>query len=195
MITDLTAATSRQLNHAVSARQEFEKSRGFPPVIGAAPRVLVLGSLPGQASLLAGQYYAQPQNAFWTIMGEICGAGPELGYADRLEALKRAGIALWDVLYEAARPGSLDSNIVAASQTVNDIAGLIAEHVTIGLVAFNGRKAAEIFRRRIAAGLTRSDLEMVTLPSTSPAYASLKRAAKITCWSRTLGPHLRAATA
>ena len=175
--------------------KKLEPSRGFPPVIGADPRVLVLGSLPGQASLAARQYYAQPQNAFWMIMGELCGARPELGYVARLEALKGAGIALWDVLSEATRPGSLDSSIVAGSQTVNDIAALVARHETIRLIACNGQKAAEIFRRRVAPGLGRTDLETVALPSTSPAYASLRRTEKLARWRRALRPYLPAARA
>jgi hypoxanthine-DNA glycosylase len=167
-------------------------SRGFPPVVGAVPRILLLGSLPGKASLEQNQYYAQPRNAFWWIMGAICGAGPELPYPKRLTALERRGLALWDVLYEAARPGSLDSNIVAASQRVNDVAGLIASQPTIALVAFNGQKAADIFRRRIEPLLTRDDLELVTLPSTSPAHASLSRDKKLDRWRQVLVPQLRA---
>ena len=99
------------------------------------------------------------------------------------------------VLHEATRPGSLDSSIVAGSQTVNDIAQLIARHRSIGLVAFNGQKAAEVFRRNIEVTLTRTDFSQVTLPSTSPAYASLRRSAKLARWRRVLGPHLRAAKA
>jgi hypoxanthine-DNA glycosylase len=167
-------------------------SRGFPPVLGEAPRVLVLGSLPGRASLEAGRYYAQPRNAFWKIVGELCGAQPALSYADRLDALTRSGIALWDVLYEATRRGSLDSNIVAATQRVNDIAGLIGDNATISLIAFNGQKAAEIFRRHIEPALPRSDLVLATLPSTSPAHAILTREQKLRRWREVLLPHLRA---
>jgi TDG/mug DNA glycosylase family protein len=165
-------------------------SRGFPPVVGAAPRVLVLGSLPGRASLDATQYYAQPRNAFWPIMGALCGASPALDYAARLDALVAAGIALWDVLQEAARPGSLDSSIVAASQRTNDIATLVARHESIALVAFNGLKAAEIFRRHIEPTLTRGDIVTVTLPSTSPAYASMTRERKLDRWRSGLAPYL-----
>ncbi|HUF73428.1 MAG TPA: DNA-deoxyinosine glycosylase [Gammaproteobacteria bacterium] len=167
-------------------------SRGFPPVVGPAPRVLVLGSLPGRASLEANQYYAQPRNAFWPIMGALCGASPALDYSARLAALVDAGVALWDVLLEATRPGSLDSSIVTASQRINDIASLIACHETIGLVAFNGLKAAGIFRRHIEPGLSRGNLATAALPSTSPAYASLTREDKLERWRRALAPYLRA---
>ena len=169
-----------------------QKSRGFPPIVGDEPRVLLLGSLPGQASLAAGQYYAQRQNAFWMIMGSLCGGGPELPYAERVRAIKRAGVALWDVLYEAHRPGSLDSSIVASSQTINDVAGLIDRHESIRLVGFNGKKSAEIFRRLIEPELTRRDVRTATLPSTSPAYASVRREQKLARWRDVLAPHLRA---
>lgn len=172
---------------------EKDRSRGFPPVVGSKPRVLVLGSLPGQASIAAGQYYAQPRNAFWPIVGALCGARLELDYADRLDALAQCGVALWDVLYEATRRGSLDSNIVAASQRVNDVAGLISAHATISLVAFNGQKAAEVFRRHIEPSLTRNDLTIATLPSTSPAHATMTRDEKLVSWREVLMPHLGAA--
>jgi len=192
MITDLTARPAATLNRDMSAAEANEVSRGFPPVVGRAPRVLVLGSLPGRASLEAGQYYAQPQNAFWRIMGALCAAGPELGYAQRLEALEHAGVALWDVLHAAERPGSLDASIVEASAEINDVGGMIARHRTIRLIGFNGQKAAAIFRRNVEATLPREDLTLVTLPSTSPAYASLRREQKLERWREALAPHLRA---
>lgn len=170
-------------------------SRGFPPVVGRKPSVLVLGSLPGRASLAATEYYAQPRNAFWPIMGELCQAGPGISYSERLRVLKRSGVAVWDVLYEAQRPGSLDSSIVASSQRVNDVAGLIARHRSVSLIAFNGQKAADVFRRHIESSLTRADLTLATLPSTSPAYASMKIDEKLAIWTKVLAPHLRAAKA
>lgn len=192
MITDLTGEEPATLNRRM--RAETDKtglSRGFPPVVGRAPRVLILGSLPGRASLDAGEYYAQAQNAFWPIMGELCSAGPGLAYAHRLRALTRAGIALWDVLHAALRPGSLDADIVPMTQQVNDIAGFISRRKSIELIGFNGKKAAEIFRRHIEDGLRRRDIATVTLPSTSPAYASLRRAQKLDHWRAALAPHLR----
>jgi TDG/mug DNA glycosylase family protein len=167
-------------------------SQGFPPVAGKSPTVLVLGSLPGRASLEAGQYYAQPRNAFWRIMGELCGAGPELHYERRLEALTAAGVAVWDVLFEAVRTGSLDANIVASTQRVNDVAGLIAANASLKVVAFNGRKAADVYRRKIAPDVSRQGLLLSTLPSTSPAYASLGIDEKLAAWRTAIGRYLRA---
>jgi len=170
----------------------IELARGFPPVVGRAPRVLLLGTLPGRASIAAGEYYAQRQNAFWRIVGALCGAGPGLDYARRLARMKRAGIALWDVLAAAEREGSLDADIVRGTLELNDIAGLLQRHRGIQVVAFNGQTAAAIFRRHVEPGLSRTRLDQLTLPSTSPAYASMTREQKETRWRRALAPHIRA---
>jgi double-stranded uracil-DNA glycosylase len=91
-------------------------------------RVLILGSLPGRRSIADAEYYAQPRNAFWHILGELAGAGPDLDYPHRLERMKAAGIALWDVLAAGERPGSLDSAIVRSSIVINDIGDFLATH-------------------------------------------------------------------
>jgi TDG/mug DNA glycosylase family protein len=174
--------------------QSNAPSRGFPPVLGERPRVLLLGSLPGRASLAAREYYAQPQNAFWPIMGALCAARPDLDYAERLAALTRAGIALWDVLAEAERPGSLDAAIVAATARVNDIAGLVAENPSIALIGFNGRKAAALFARKVEPVLPRRNVTLVTLPSTSPAFASMRRDEKLSRWRDALAAHIDSVT-
>lgn len=164
-------------------------SRGFPPVVGVNPSVLVLGSLPGQVSLAKRQYYAQPQNAFWRIMDELCGAGPGLAYEERLEALRRAGIALWDVLEAAERPGSLDSAIVLSTARTNDLAGLLARHRSIRLVCCNGRKASDLYLRRVVPtlGEAPASLPVETLPSTSPAFAGMRFEEKLGRWREALG--------
>lgn len=183
----------RRLNRAMpAATAATDFARGFPPVLGRAPRVLILGSLPGRASLAAGEYYAQPRNAFWKIMGAVCGASPALAYADRLTRLQRAGIALWDVLHAAERPGSLDADIVAASEQLNDIAGLLQRHPTITLVACNGQKAAASLSRHVVPALPEGRIAMVTLPSTSAAHATLGFDDKLERWRAALAPCLRA---
>jgi TDG/mug DNA glycosylase family protein len=193
MITDLTGHQPATLNRGMRvATEKAELSHGFPPVVGRAPRVLILGSLPGRASIEAGEYYAQAHNAFWPIMGELCAADPGLDYAQRLGALTRAGIALWDVLCAAVRPGSLDADIVTVSQQINGIAEFVSRRRSIELIGFNGKKAADVFRRYIERELPRRDIRTVTLPSTSPAYASLRREQKLDHWRAELAPHLRA---
>jgi hypoxanthine-DNA glycosylase len=151
----------------------------FPPVATAASRVLILGSMPGDASLRAGQYYAHPRNAFWPIMGVLCGAGPELPYPRRLARLGAAGIALWDVLHSCERSGSLDSAI--RDEIANDFPAFFAAHPGIGHIFFNGAKAEAAFRRYVMPALPKPPATR-RLPSTSPAHASLGLAAKCRAW-------------
>jgi double-stranded uracil-DNA glycosylase len=154
----------------------------FPPIANRAARVLVLGSMPGAASLLANRYYAHPHNAFWPIMGELFGAGPALAYEKRMLRLKRAGLALWDVMASCVREGSLDSAIDEASIVPNDFAGFFDAHPGVTHVFFNGAKAENCFSRYVRPHLAQRGLTFTRLPSTSPAHASLSLQKKIRAW-------------
>jgi len=158
----------------------------FPPIVDAGATRLILGSMPGVASLTAQRYYAHPQNAFWRIMGEVLGFAVDAPYGERVFALRRAGLALWDVLAACERPGSLDSAIRRDSEQANDIAALLAAHPQIKQIFFNGGAAEATFRRHHAAVLKRPDLTFVRLPSTSPAHASLRFEQKCAVWREAL---------
>ena len=164
------------------------RDKGFPPIADAHAQVLILGSLPGQVSLQRQQYYALPQNAFWKIMGRLFDAGPELPYDERKQRLVRNGIALWDVCAAAQRPGSLDTSIVHSSVVPNDLAAFIEGHPDIGLICFNGGKAADLYRRLVLPGLpdTGRAIRYETLPSTSPAHAGMPFEEKLTRWAAVL---------
>ena len=187
-----SAADLQAHRHRVP-RSTTVTSHGFAAIATPDARVLVLGSLPGQASLRARQYYAQPRNAFWRIMGELFGASPELPYLERLQILREHHLALWDVCASAHRPGSLDGSIRHASVAPNDFAGLFKSHRRVGLICFNGLTAANLYRRLVLPGLADSlqTIQGETLPSTSPAYAAMCFAEKLARWSiiqRECGP-------
>ena len=164
------------------------RDRGFPPIADAHARVLILGSLPGQVSLQRQQYYAQPQNTFWKIMGRLFDAGLEHPYPERTQRLILSGIALWDVCAAAQRPGSLDAAIVHASVVPNDFAAFLAAHPHIGVIGFNGSKAAELYRRLVLPNLPAAlaAIPSATLPSTSPAHAAMPFEEKLTRWASVL---------
>ena len=150
------------------------RKASFPPVVDVSTRVLSLGSLPGDASLAAGRYYAHPQNQFWRLLSPVVGVDlPVLEYGDRLATLRAAGIGLWDVVQSATRPGSSDAAIRDAA--ANDVAALIATLPALRLVAFNGGTAA-----KAGHGLVHG-IETLALPSSSPLH-TVGVAAKQPAW-------------
>lgn len=152
---------------------------GFGPLVDPSTRLVVLGSLPGEASLAAGQYYANPRNQFWPLIGAVIGREhlPAMAYTDRVSVLSEMGIGLWDVFSSATRRGSLDSAIKqAAAAPLSDLAaGLPA----LRAVAFNGALAAKAGRK----ALNQTSLALIDLPSSSPAHAAIGFAAKLERWS------------
>jgi hypoxanthine-DNA glycosylase len=145
--------------------------------------------MPGAVSLAQRQYYANPQNAFWTLMGTLIGAGPDLPYARRIARLRMRRIAVWDVLQSCVRPGSLDGDIDPRSLKPNDFAGFFAHHAQIRAVFCNGGTAYTCYRRLVLPTLVgkAAGLPLLRLPSTSPAHAALTRTQKLARWRAILG--------
>jgi len=156
------------------------RKASFAPVVGPAVRLLLLGSLPGEASLRAERYYAHPQNQFWRLAGAAIGYEDlhGLDYEDRLAALLENGVGLWDVVADAVRPGSLDGAI--RDHRPNDLVALIARLPGLRAIGFNGGTAARIGRKMIGES---GDIALIDLPSSSPAY-TLSYAVKREQWLR-----------
>lgn len=152
--------------------------RCFDPVVDDRTRVLVLGSLPGERSLVHQQYYANERNSFWRLLAEVTGqALPALDYPARLQALLDHGIGLWDVVAQADRQGSLDQHI--RDHVGNDLPGLISQLPCLAAIAFNGGTAARLGRKVL--GGHAAHLALLHLPSSSPAHTQ-PYAAKLDAW-------------
>lgn len=154
----------------------------FNAAVGGKPEILVLGSIPGVASLNAVQYYAHPRNAFWDICEAVYSIPRSLPYDERLIKLQDSGIALWDVLARARRQGSLDSAIERDSIEVNPIDRLLERFPSIQRILLNGGKAATEFRKRFPDIAENPSLKTFDLPSTSPAYAAMSLDEKTRRW-------------
>jgi len=147
------------------------------PAGAAHPSLLLLGSLPGEASLKAQRYYAHPQNQFWRLLGAALGEPfAELDYDNRLARLAERQVALWDVVGAAKRSGSLDGALREVS--INPLADYVARQPQLLAIGFNGQTAAKLGRRVLDA----TPLTLVDLPSSSPAY-TLAFADKAARWS------------
>jgi double-stranded uracil-DNA glycosylase len=159
----------------------MNRVHSFPPIVSERSKLIILGSMPGELSLKAGQYYAHPRNTFWDIMGELFDAGPSLPYAERVARLQSVGVALWDSLQACTRPGSLDASIT--EEVANDFAALFAKYPNITHVFFNGNKPEKAFHRHVLPALLQDRYVFARLPSTSPAHAAMRPEAKVLAWS------------
>lgn len=140
--------------------------QSFAPIIPSQPRILILGSLPGDLSIAKDQYYAHPQNRFWKVLFPLLEQEFSTDYSERIALLHQQQIALWDVCASAIRPGSMDT---AISEVIpNPIPQLLAENPSITKVIFNGQKAQKLFDKYFKK---QENLNFITLPSTSPANA------------------------
>lgn len=156
-----------------------DRKASFPPVADPRARLLVLGSLPGDRSLAERRYYAHPQNQFWRLISPVVGRDlSALAYEDRLKALMDGGVALWDVVASALRPGSSDAAIL--DPEANDLSTLIAILPRLRAVAFNGATAHRHGLRALS-GVSRR-IEIVALPSSS-ALHTVGLAAKQPAWA------------
>lgn len=148
--------------------------QSFPPLAARDARILIVGSMPGAASLAAQQYYAHKQNALWPILGVFFDADTG-SYPARKKLVRDNNIALWDVLKHCTRHGSLDAAIRDAQ--LNDFMTFFKKHPHITHVLMNGTKAAAAFTRRVLPTLpaaVQQRLTCVAMPSTSPARAMKK---------------------
>jgi double-stranded uracil-DNA glycosylase len=160
---------------------------GFAPVGSSQPTVLILGSLPGVASIQEQQYFAHPRNQFWSIMATIAEFEVNSSYPYRVSCLAQHGIMLWDVVHSAYREGSLDSNIKSSGLQVNQFSVLLGSN-TIELIAFNGAAAEKYFLRYAVPDLSQDGVdssmlpELIKMPSTSPANAGMSFEQKLSKW-------------
>lgn len=173
----------------------------FPPVCNAKTHTLILGTMPGVASLHAVEYYAHKRNALWPIvLASLLNKTPDfdlhqrLSYQEKINTLLEHGLGLWDVLASCERPGSLDSAIVKTTSTPNDFASLFEQLPNLQRIVLNGKTAQGLFFKHIALGkakpnsnvetleLHKRSVSVFTLPSTSPAMASLNLKQKYDLW-------------
>jgi hypoxanthine-DNA glycosylase len=152
----------------------------FNPIIDNRATVLILGSMPGEVSLQKQEYYAHPQNCFWVLIYTLFGTPTDINYEAKISFLKSRRIALWDVIQSCQRSGSLDSKII--NPVINDFADLLSNHPAISTIFFNGKKAEQLFKKNLS-NLVLAGIQLITLPSSSPANAGISLAQKQEAWN------------
>lgn len=154
------------------------KVKSFDPVVDQRTRIIILGSMPGEASLKANQYYAHPQNQFWKLLGDVLGFDHKIPYAQRISKILENGIGMWESLEECERIGSLDSAIKNACP--NDIPILLSIFPGIRTICFNGQRASAEYHRNFPQF---EGIRYITLPSSSAAHAIPYRE-KLEAWKK-----------
>ena len=179
----LARIIASQMSAGLADARSLVHVHSFAPIADASSQVLILGSMPGNASLRAGEYYAHPRNEFWKIMDALFEIDAAAPYENRIAALRKQRIAVWDVLASCTRATSLDSDIEESSIVANGFAEFFRAHVRVQTVCFNGAKAEHSFRKHVLPGMTAfGDIGYHRLPSTSPAHAAMSHAEKIEAW-------------
>jgi hypoxanthine-DNA glycosylase len=131
-------------------------------------RILILGTIPGDKSLLQNEYYANKRNKFWKIIATITNVSLPFTYQDKIELLHSNHIGIWDVVHKANREGSLDAAI--KDEYPNDIYGFISKHNNLRVICFNGTKSQSLYDKYF---IRETSIKYVLLPSTSSANARM----------------------
>ncbi len=148
------------------------------PIVDNNSKILILGSIPGKQSLEKQEYYGNSRNAFWKIIYSLYETDIEDDYDKKIKFVKEKNIALWDVIKNCSREGSLDSNI--KNEEPNNFVNLIRRYPNIECVFFNGAKAHDVFKKQLGFDKF-SMIKFEKLTSTSPANA-IKFERKIEQW-------------
>jgi len=154
------------------------ESYSFPPIVKSSAKILILGTMPGKTSLEINEYYGYKHNNFWKIMFGLFETDFVNNYNLKKKLLKDNNIALWDTLKYCERKGSLDSNI--KNEEINNFNVFFSENSNIKYILFNGKSAYNYYKKHI--GFV-DKYKYFSLPSTSPANASMNYQTKLKHWS------------
>jgi hypoxanthine-DNA glycosylase len=164
------------------AKQDISQTKlSFDPISNYETSILILGSMPGDKSLKLEEYYAHSGNRFWKIISTITNSNLPITYSDKKELLLKSKIGIWDVAYKVKRKGSLDTNI--KDEEPNDLDNFLANHKSIKVIGFNGKKSEAIFDRFFTR---KNEIKYVSLLSTSSANSGFKFDAICEQWQQIL---------
>ncbi len=129
------------------------------PIIDENTTVLIVGTYPSPISRDTNQYYANPKNHFWKLMGSILDTDlKELEYTGRIQVLQDHQIGLWDTLKHCDIEGGSDKSI--SNEEYNDF----SQVTSINKIICNGKKAEKYLKHCKVP----NDVDIITVPSSSP---------------------------
>lgn len=150
----------------------------FEPIYNEQSKILILGTFPSVKSREGNFYYNHPQNRFWKVMSTLIGSTLPDSIEEKKKMLRQHHIAIWDVIYSCDIIGSSDSSI--QNVVPNDIAKVLNQS-NIKSIYANGNKAYELYYRFCYEKIK---IDIVKLPSTSPANATYSLEKLVECWEK-----------
>ena len=141
------------------------------PVYDKDSRILILGSFPSVKSRESNFFYGHPQNRFWKMLARIFESNEPQTIDEKKQLLLSNHLAVWDVIGSCEINGSSDSSI--KNVVPNDLS-LILKEANIQRIILNGGKAYDLFIKYTHSNLpaSASNMEIIKMPSTSPANAA-----------------------
>lgn len=148
----------------------------IPPLYDENSEILILGSFPSVKSRESGFFYGHAQNRFWKVISTIFNSPEPQNIPEKRKLLLTNHIALWDVIGSCEILGSSDSSIKNAK--ANDIS-IVLERAKIRKIILNGKTAEKYYNKYLKG---KTEIEALTLPSTSPANAAWTLCSLIEEW-------------
>jgi hypoxanthine-DNA glycosylase len=155
--------------------------KSFEAIVDEKTKILILGTIPGVASLKNQEYYGNPRNHFWKLIFSFYNLEEvPLIFDEKIKFLLSKNLGLWDVLKSCDREGSLD--IAIKNQIENDFDSLFEKYRNIETLVFNGKESHRFFYKKYGQikGIT-----YYVMPSTSPAN-TMSFITKLQLWSTVL---------
>ena len=151
-----------------------KRTYGFEPLLCDNPRIVILGTLPGQESLRENEYYYSNSNRIWKVLCLLKNEPTPTNYNEKKQLLAKYHIALWDYYESAIRIGSCDNKISDARPV--DICGFLSNHPTINTIAINGfgkyKKFGNKIRKKVKKVFPNNQIRVLRMPETSGVNAN-----------------------
>ena len=146
------------------------------PILNNKTEILIVGTYPGQQSREKNQYYANPRNQFWRLVGELLSVDlSELDYSGKIDTLLQHKIGLWDTLKSCDITGSSDNSI--CNEVYNDFSDLR----NVKKIICNGKKAQTYLKHCNVP----ENIEVVMVASSSSARV-MKFTEKVEEWKKSM---------
>lgn len=152
------------------------KHHNLEPFFDKNSQILILGSFPSVKSREQNFYYAHPQNRFYKVLSAVFNANLPQNLDEKKEFLSKFNIALFDVIKTCQISGSSDLSIKNA--VPNDISQIL-KNSQISKIYTNGATASKLYQKHI---FPKTNINAISLPSTSPANAKFSLKKLVECW-------------